>query len=80
MKGIAQILFGCAMFLLGIFSAVMLLGVSDWYLFFGLAIVAPLLGVAFAIIGLMNVCQKDKDEMEKTNGSDEQTEVSDKID
>lgn len=80
MKGIAQILFGCVMLVLGIFSAVMLLGVSDWYLWLGLVIVAPLLGVAFAIIGLMNVCQKEKDEMKKTNGIDEQSEVSDKID
>ena len=65
MKGIAQILFGCAMLLLGIFSAVMILGVSDWYLWVGLIIVAPFVGIFFAIIGLVNVCQKEKEEEEK---------------
>ena len=82
MKGIAQILFGCAMFLLGIFSAVMLLGISDWYLWIGLAIAAPFVGIIFAIIGLVNVCQKEKEEEAKKvyRPTQKQPEVSDKND
>ena len=74
MKGIAQILFGSAVLLLGILAAVMFSAGSDWYLWIGLIIVAPFVGIVFAIIGLVNVCQQCK-EGEKEMREEDQPEA-----
>ena len=69
MKGIAQILFGCAMLLLSIASGVMIPVTGGGVVFYVIALAAPIPGVLFAIGGLINASQnleeKDKRDEEK---------------
>lgn len=57
MKGIGLILFGMSMFLLGIFSILMLM-ISDWYLWMILIIIGLCAGIIASITGLIVVCRK----------------------
>lgn len=58
MKGIGLILFSIAMFVFGIFSAVMLFQ-SDWYFWVATLLIALIAGIITAILGLILVCRQD---------------------
>ena len=68
MKAIGILLFGCAMYLLAIFSAIMLSGVSDWYLWGGTIFVGFIAGTIASFYGLILLFQnndsKKKDDKE----------------
>ena len=58
MRGIGLILFSIAMFVFGIFSAVMLFQ-SDWYFWVIALLIALIAGIVTSILGLILICRKN---------------------